>query len=422
MYYDMGFLETAEVVEVSATDLVGEYVGQTGPKTQRQLEKALGKVLFIDEAYRLADGHFAKEAMDEIVDCLTKPAFAQKLLVILAGYDADVNRLMSINPGLTSRFPDTVTFQSMDSMQCLSLLTKQLEKKKHLDIRVLDFPSPNFRRDILDCFSKLIGSSNWGNARDVSQLTKSIYGTALKAANPNSTDSILLDENAVLLALDSMIKERTYRGGAVRSTVFSDLPMQSADPQTPLLNFLTQAQAKCDTPTGETEPDRSPAIGGLEESFISDPVKPDSGVSKETWAQLKLDMQIAATTERRVIDLEAEITRTQREADVNEKETCEQHPMHGEELQSLVLEQDEARHRFEQERLQRELNRRKHLEKLAQLEREKKTFEEARKKEQAAQRKLRSMGLCVAGFRWIKQTGGYRCAGGSHFVSDAQLS
>jgi hypothetical protein len=76
VYFDMGFLATAEVVMCSAIDLVGQYVGQTGPKTKKLLEKALGKVLFIDEAYRLAEGHFAKEAMDELVDCLTKPTEA----------------------------------------------------------------------------------------------------------------------------------------------------------------------------------------------------------------------------------------------------------------------------------------------------------------------------------------------------------
>ena len=65
VYYDMGFLSSKEVVECSATDLVGQYVGQTGPKTKGIFEKALGKVLFIDEAYRLSEGHFAKEAMDE---------------------------------------------------------------------------------------------------------------------------------------------------------------------------------------------------------------------------------------------------------------------------------------------------------------------------------------------------------------------
>ncbi|OJJ82850.1 uncharacterized protein ASPGLDRAFT_509234 [Aspergillus glaucus CBS 516.65] len=91
VYYDMGILGSDEVIESSATDLVGQYIGHTGPKTQELLEKALGKVLLVDEAYSLADGKFAKEAMDEIVDCITKPKFAGKLIIILAGYDNDIN-------------------------------------------------------------------------------------------------------------------------------------------------------------------------------------------------------------------------------------------------------------------------------------------------------------------------------------------
>ncbi|KAI9375597.1 hypothetical protein BJX61DRAFT_539613 [Aspergillus egyptiacus] len=87
VYYDMGLLSSAEVLEKSATDLMGQYV------------------LLVDEAYRLADGPYAKEAMEEIVDCITKPKFFQRLIIILAGYDKDINRLMAINPGLTSRFP-----------------------------------------------------------------------------------------------------------------------------------------------------------------------------------------------------------------------------------------------------------------------------------------------------------------------------
>jgi hypothetical protein len=53
VYFDMGFLSSPDVVECSASDLVGQYVGQTGPKTKKQLEKALGKVLFVDEACML---------------------------------------------------------------------------------------------------------------------------------------------------------------------------------------------------------------------------------------------------------------------------------------------------------------------------------------------------------------------------------
>lgn len=81
VYYDMGFLAEARVVECSATDLIAGYVGQTGPKVQKKFDEALGAVLFIDEAYRLAGEHFAKEAMDEIVDCLTKERYQNKLVV-----------------------------------------------------------------------------------------------------------------------------------------------------------------------------------------------------------------------------------------------------------------------------------------------------------------------------------------------------
>jgi SpoVK/Ycf46/Vps4 family AAA+-type ATPase len=85
VFYDMGFLATAELIDVSVTDVVGQYVGQTGPKVQQLLDKALGKVLFIDEAYGLGDGHFAKEAMDELVDYTTKTKYHKKLVIILAG-------------------------------------------------------------------------------------------------------------------------------------------------------------------------------------------------------------------------------------------------------------------------------------------------------------------------------------------------
>lgn len=91
VYYDMGFLSSTEVIECSASDLVADYVGQTGHKTRQLFERALGKVLFVDEAYRLSEGHFAKEAMDELVGILTQDAFAGKLIVVLAGYDQEMN-------------------------------------------------------------------------------------------------------------------------------------------------------------------------------------------------------------------------------------------------------------------------------------------------------------------------------------------
>jgi len=147
VYYDMGFLSSAKVEECFATELIGEYVGQTGPKTQKLVEKGLGKVLFIDEAYRLSDGMFAKEAMDELVDCLTKPKFAGKLVIILAGYDEHINRLMNMNPGLRSRFPETITFENLTPDACIALLKQELQRKKpHLDCTCVEMqtcPQPS---------------------------------------------------------------------------------------------------------------------------------------------------------------------------------------------------------------------------------------------------------------------------------------
>ncbi|WZH47640.1 P-loop containing nucleoside triphosphate hydrolase protein [Fusarium acuminatum] len=72
VYYDMGLLGSTEVIEVSATELIGQYVGHTGPKVQKLLERSMGRVLFIDEAYRLAGnergGSFAREAVDDTLD------------------------------------------------------------------------------------------------------------------------------------------------------------------------------------------------------------------------------------------------------------------------------------------------------------------------------------------------------------------
>ena len=113
----MGILSSPDVVECSASDMVGQYVGHTGPKTQKLLEKALGKVLFIDEAYRLGEGQFAAEAVNELVDLVTKPKFLNKIVIILAGYDNDMNKLMAVNPGLSSRFPEEVRVIPYQSSQ-----------------------------------------------------------------------------------------------------------------------------------------------------------------------------------------------------------------------------------------------------------------------------------------------------------------
>lgn len=209
----MGILGSDEVMEISATELIGQYVGQTGPKTQQQLEKALGKVLFIDEAYRLAEGHFAKEAIDEIVDRLTKLEFAQRLIVILAGYDHDMERLMAANAGLRSRFPESITFRSLQPQDCLSLLISQLARESFLDVSRLQTPQESFAREGMARFEVLTKLGDWANARDVETLAKGIAREQLYNADSTSDAVLVVTEHDVLTALDEMLEERQRRVG-----------------------------------------------------------------------------------------------------------------------------------------------------------------------------------------------------------------
>jgi len=82
----LGILSTKEYVESSASGLVAQFAGQSGPQTRDVLTRDLGKVLFIDEAHRLCDGEFGREAVNELVDSLTEPQFIGKLVVTMAGY------------------------------------------------------------------------------------------------------------------------------------------------------------------------------------------------------------------------------------------------------------------------------------------------------------------------------------------------
>ena len=103
-----GILETGHVVEVGKKDLVSKYVGATAIKTTEKIEQALGGVLFIDEAYSLAEGNgehnYGQESLATIVKAMTQ--YAGQLVIIMAGYPRKMKKLYQMNPGLKSRVKD----------------------------------------------------------------------------------------------------------------------------------------------------------------------------------------------------------------------------------------------------------------------------------------------------------------------------
>lgn len=126
----IGVLSGGQLVEVTRTDLVGQYVGHTAPQTQKAIESALGGALFIDEAYSLyrgRDDSFGLEAIDTLVKGMED--HRDELLVILAGYSHEMEEFLTANSGLRSRFPNIIEFPDYTAEE-LCEITESIVKSK----------------------------------------------------------------------------------------------------------------------------------------------------------------------------------------------------------------------------------------------------------------------------------------------------
>jgi SpoVK/Ycf46/Vps4 family AAA+-type ATPase len=136
IFYAFGLLEKPAVVEAHRADLVGEYLGATAIKTNELIDSALGGVLFIDEAYSLVnegDGQGDRFG-NEAVQTLLKRAEDDRddLIIILAGYEPQMESFLTSNPGLTSRFAIRVKFPGYSPAELLALADSALERRGEL--------------------------------------------------------------------------------------------------------------------------------------------------------------------------------------------------------------------------------------------------------------------------------------------------
>src|SRR6201981_1824482 len=136
IFYAFGLLDTPAVVEAHRADLVGEYLGATAIKTGELIDSALGGVLFIDEAYSLVnegDGQGDRFGNEAVQALLTRAEDDRdNLIIILAGYERQMENFLASNPGLTSRFAVRVKFPGYTPAELLSLADLAIERRGEL--------------------------------------------------------------------------------------------------------------------------------------------------------------------------------------------------------------------------------------------------------------------------------------------------
>lgn len=132
VFGELQVLSKGHFIEAERADLVGEYIGQTAQKTRKLIQKAIGGVLFIDEAYALARGgnkDFGREAIDTLVKQMED--YHQEFILILAGYPQEMDYFLELNPGLQSRFPFHMSFEDYSVHELLCIAKKITADKQY---------------------------------------------------------------------------------------------------------------------------------------------------------------------------------------------------------------------------------------------------------------------------------------------------
>ncbi|WP_419993188.1 right-handed parallel beta-helix repeat-containing protein [Streptomyces boninensis] len=187
----LGVLGRGHLVEVSRVDLVGQHIGSTAIRTQEAFDRARGGVLFIDEAYALspedAGRDFGREAIDTLVKLMED--HREAVVVIVAGYTAEMERFLAANPGVASRFSRTITFGDYSAEELLEIVEQQAEEHEY---HLADGSAEALRK----YFADLPKGPAFGNGRTARQTFEAMVerhaGRVAQLAEPTTDELTLL--------------------------------------------------------------------------------------------------------------------------------------------------------------------------------------------------------------------------------------
>ncbi|WP_285680322.1 right-handed parallel beta-helix repeat-containing protein [Actinoplanes sp. NBRC 103695] len=182
----LGALKTGQLVEVARADLVAEHIGGTAVKTAEKFAEAIGGVLFIDEAYTLSpveggSGHdFGREAVDTLVKLMED--HRDEVVVIVAGYSAQMRAFLNANPGLASRFSKTVEFESYSTAELVTIVERMCSSHHY----ALEYDT---RVALAALFDGMVRDANFGNARVARKVFEEMIGRQAFRLSESSSGS-----------------------------------------------------------------------------------------------------------------------------------------------------------------------------------------------------------------------------------------
>ena len=193
IYKDLGVLKKGHTVETDRAGLCGQYVGQTGPKTDSVIAKALDGVLFIDEAYSLVpEGGSGNDYGQEAISTILKRMedYRDRLVVIVAGYKGEMQRFIDSNPGLQSRFNRYIDFPDYTGGELTDIFKMYMKKNQYT-------MSKETEAWLKERFNYAVAHKdrNFGNARYARNVfEKSIQAQANRLAGEKNLDKDKLTE------------------------------------------------------------------------------------------------------------------------------------------------------------------------------------------------------------------------------------
>jgi probable Rubsico expression protein CbbX len=209
----LGFVRRGHVISVTRDDLVGQYIGHTAPKTKEILKKAMGGVLFIDEAYYLYRPENERDYGQEAIEILLQVMEAQRedLVVVLAGYRDRMERFFQSNPGFRSRIAHHIDFPDYSEAELLAIAELMLVEQNY-----------RFSSEARDAFIRYIALRKaqplFSNARSIRNALDRIR---LRQANRivSHLDRVLTSDDLIAIEASDVLASRVFSGGSDKAGI-----------------------------------------------------------------------------------------------------------------------------------------------------------------------------------------------------------